>query len=152
MNWQAPHIASLLEELGFLEQKPSLMAIGIADPELSGVVVTQAYESLSGPNELPHSLRVDLGIVVTPLNFMSRRNAEQLLARLRDVHCDKILLLDTDRGWKPEALRALGFLEVKRPSTNGRCYLFDPEMFNQPREWNNPSNWANPEHFRKYRW
>ena len=67
-------------------------------------------------------------------------------------HFDKVLLFDTDGGWKPDELRSLGFLEVKPPSVNGRCYLFDPDSFNQPRDWNNPSDWANPQNFRKFRW
>lgn len=152
MDRQTPCIASLLEDLGLGGRNLRLIAVGTTDPALPGVAVTHACESLSGPDELPQSLKAELGIVIAPLDFMSRNAAEQLLARLRDVHCDKVLLLDTDGGWKPEALRALGFLEVKRLSVDGRCYLFDPEMFSQPREWNNPSDWANPENFRKYRW
>lgn len=152
MNRRIPPIASILEDLGFAGRNLRLMAVGITDSELPGVDIEQAYESVSGPDELPRSLRVEVGVVVAPLDFMSRRSAEQLLSRLRDVHCDKVLLLDTHGGWSPADLRSLGFLEVKRPSIDGRCYLFDSDMFNQPREWNNPSDWANPENFRKYRW
>lgn len=152
MNGQARLITSLLEELGFGGRNLSLVAVGMIDSELPGVTIERAYESLSGPDELPPSLRVELGIVIAPLNFMSRSGAEQLLSRLRDVHCNKVLLLDTDGQWKPEDLRALGFLEAECPSMDARCYVFDPDMFNQPREWNNPSDWANPENFRKYRW
>ncbi len=152
MTGQAQLITSLLEELGFGGRKPSLVAVGMVDSELPGFATRRTYESVSGPDELPPSLRVDLGIVIAPLNFMSRSSAEQLLSRLRDVHCDKVLLLDTDGTWEPEDLRALGFLRVERPSMDASCYLFDPEMFSQPREWNNPSDWANPENFRKYRW
>jgi hypothetical protein len=68
------------------------------------------------------------------------------------VHCEKVLLLDTGAAWSPDELRSLGYLEVKCAQAGGRCYLFDPDVFDQPREWNNPSDWANPENFRKYRW
>lgn len=152
MNGQARLITSLFEELGFGGRNPSLVAVGMVDSELPGVTIERAYESLSGADELPPSLRVEIGLVIAPLNFMSRSGAEQLLSRLRDVHCDKVLLVDTDGQWKPEDLRALGFLEAVGPSMDARCYVFDPDMFNQPREWNNPSDWANPENFRKYRW
>ena len=152
MNRKASRIASLLEDLGLDGHNPSVIAVGTSDSEIPGAGVAHVWESLSGTDELPNSLRADLGIVIAPLDFMSRRSAEQLLARLRDVHCDKVLLVDDDGEWTPEALRALGFLELERPSMDGRCYLFDPEIFNQPREWNNPSDWANPENFGKYRW
>ena len=83
---------------------------------------------------------------------MSRTGAEQLLSRLRDVHCDRVLLLDRGSHWTPDSLRPLGFLELVCPSLDGRCYLYDPDLFSQPREWNNADDWANPENFRKYRW
>ncbi len=149
---QIPRIASILEDLGFGERNPSLVVVGMTDSEVPGVGIEQTYESLSGADELPQSLKVELGIVVAPLEFMSRSSAEQLLSRLRDVHCDKVLLVDTGGGWKPDELRSLGFLAAQLPSIEGSCYLFDPDVFNQPRDWNNPSDWANPQNFRKYRW
>ena len=71
---------------------------------------------------------------------------------LRDIHCEKVVLIDTNGGWTSEELRALGYLEVWQPTADLCCYLFDPDAFNQPREWNNPSDWANPQNFRKCRW
>ncbi len=147
-----PGIASLLDDLGIAASEFSLLTIGMDRAEMPGIKELHAYEALAGPDELPQTLRVDLAIVMTPLRHLSQRDTEQLLSRLRDVHCKKVLLLDTGARWSPDELRALGYLEVTAPQTDGRCYLFDPDLFNQPREWNNPSNWANPENFRKYRW
>lgn len=152
MTRKAPSIASIIEDLGLDGRHISTIVIGLATEEVPEVEVAQAYETLSGPNELPQTLRAALGIVVAPLDYLSRTRSEQLLSRLRDIHCEKVLLIDTACGWRPEELRSLGFLELKRPSRDGRCYLFDPGAFNEPREWNNPSDWANPENFRKYRW
>jgi hypothetical protein len=152
MNQRAPSIASILDDLGLVTRDLSLLTIGIADAGVPGADSVQVYETLSGADDLPMTLRATLGVVVMPLDFMTRRNAEQLLSRLRDVHCEKVLLVDTGGVWKPEDLRSLGYLEAGQPSTGVRCYLFDPDTFNQPREWNNPSDWANPENFRKYRW
>lgn len=42
-----------------------------------------------------------------------------------------------------------GALQQKRPSIDGRPYLFDPLLFSTRREWNTPSHWANPENFDK---
>ena len=142
----------MLDDLGLVRRSTSVVAIGSADLTVPQADVVEAYEVLSGPDDLPKTLRVALGIVVSPLDFMARTVAEQLLSRLRDIHCEKVVLIDTSDGWTPEDLRALGYLEVGQAWADRRCYLFDPDVFNRPREWNNPSNWANPENFRKYRW
>ncbi len=152
MNQPVPRLASLLDDLGLVTRDISLITIGADGGAVPGADVVHACEALSGPDDLPRTLRVALGIVIAPLDFMTRKKTEQLLSRLRDIHCEKVLLVDTDGGWKPEELRPLGYLETSKPQAGVRCYLFDPDAFNQPREWNNSSNWANPENFRKYRW
>ena len=152
MNNSRLSITSILDELSIDARNASILTIGIPRAEAPDVGTMDVYETVSGPSDLPQTLRAQLGIVVAPLDYMPRTRAVQLLSRLRDVHCERVLLVDTGSGWSPDALRSLGFQEVKCPSTDGRCYLFDPDMFSQPREWNNPSDWANPENFRKYRW
>jgi hypothetical protein len=148
----APGIASLLDDLGIAAREIRLLTVGMDKAEIPGIKELHSYEVLSGPEDLPKTLRVDLAIVNEPLRYLSQGKAEQLLSRLRDVHCEKVLLLDSGVRWKPDDLRSLGFLEVTGSQIDARRYLFDPDMFNQPREWNNPSNWAHPENFRKYRW
>ena len=152
MNQPVPGIAALLDDLGFVTRGISLITVGAADVVVPGADLVHICDTPSGPDDLPKNLRVTLGVVVKPLDFMTRRNAEQLLSRLRDVHCERVLLVDTDGAWKPEQLRPLGYLETAKPQAGISGYLFDPDAFNQPREWNNPSDWANPENFRKYRW
>jgi hypothetical protein len=152
MDQQSTGIKLLLEQLGVVGRDPSVLAIGIASDELRGISAAKAYDRLSGPGELPASLRVQLGIVRAPLSFMARKDAEQLLSRLRDVHCETVLLMDPGGSWPQEELRSLGYLEIGCPSEEGPCYVFDPDLFNEPREWNNASHWANPENFKKYRW
>ena len=152
MNEPAAMIESVLYDLEIDALTTSMVTIGNAEFGSSEPPAVHAFETVSGPDDLPRGLRAELGIVVAPLDFMPRTGAEQLLSRLRDIHCDKVLLLDTEGHWTPEVLRPLGYLEAKCPSVAGRCYLYDPELFNQPREWNNSSDWANPGNFRKYRW
>lgn len=152
MNESWSSIASILGDLGIDARNISVMAIGLPDTEPPDFVAAHVYETVSSPDDLPQALRTQLGIVVTPLDYMPHTNAEQLLSRLRDVHCEKVLLVDEGSGWNPDALRSLGYLGVERSPGSARCYLFDPDMFNQEREWNNPSDWANPHNFRKYRW
>lgn len=152
MKEQVPGIAAILDDLGIDARNIGVLAIGLGKAEIPDIENIHAYEALSGPEDLPGTLRVQLGIVVLPLATMPRKHSEQLLSRLRDVHCEKVLLLDMGAGWTPDDLRALGYQEVERQPPGGRCYLFDPDLFNQPRDWNNPTDWANPENFRKYRW
>lgn len=152
MNRQTSGIASLIDGLGLVAEDISLATIGIATDDVPEVRDLHAYEVLPGLDELPQSLRVQLGIVVASLDSNSQEETEQVLSRLRDVHCERVLLLDIAAEWSPAELRSLGYLETECPSIDGRCYLFDPNLFNQPREWNNPSDWANPGNFRKYRW
>ena len=152
MNHHAASIASILHDLGLVTRDTSLVTICSADIAVPHADIVEAYDTLSGPDDLPKTLRVALGVVVSPLDFMPRRASEQLLSRLRDIHCEKVVLIDTNGGWTPKELRALGYLEVGQPVAGLRCYLFDPDAFNRPREWNNPSDWANPQNFRKYRW
>ena len=152
MNEPRPSITPILDDLGIDARNISIVTIGIPEPEAPAVGEVDAYETLTGPGDLPQTLRAQLGIVVAPLEYMPHTNAIQLLSRLRDVHCKRVLLVDTGSGFSTDALRSLGYLELRGPSIDGRCYMFDPDVFNEPREWNNPSDWANPENFRKYRW
>jgi hypothetical protein len=152
MNDLGPTIASILGELQIDAANTSLVAIGMAEADVPAFGAVEVYETPAGPEDLPHTLRAQFGIVVAPLGHMQRATAEQLLARLRDVHCEQVVLLDTESTWSADVLRSLGYLELKRPSIDGRCYLYDPDLFNQPRAWNNPGDWANPENFQKYRW
>ena len=152
MTQHAPPITSILSDLGLVARDLSLVTIGITGPGVPGTNTIATYETLPGPDELPATLKATLGIVVSPLDFMTRRRAEQLLSRLRDVHCDRVLLVDARGSWKAEELRPLGYLEAGQPEPGFSCYLYDPDAFHEPREWNNPSDWANPENFRKYRW
>ena len=152
MNEIWPAIESILDHLRIDIRNASVLAIGLSGSESLNVGAVETYEARGGPGDLPRTLRAQLGIVVAPLEYMSLKSAEQLLSRLRDVHCDKVLLVDSGPGWSPDVLRSLGYLEVKPSSIEERCFLFDPDMFSQPREWNNPSDWANPGNFRKYRW
>ena len=152
MNELRSIIASLLEDLEVDAPNASLLTVGLSEAEIPEAGAVSAYEAPAGPEDLPHALRAQLGIVVAPLDHLQRAAAEQLLSRLRDVHCEQVVLLDTGSAWSPDELLSLGYMELKRPSIDGRCYLYDPDLFNQPREWNNPGDWANPENFRKYRW
>lgn len=152
MSEPAPSIASLLDDLGIDARNGSVVTVGASSRQAPGAGNVRVLDEVSGPDDLPKAMRADLGVVYKPLDSMPPRHAEQLLSRLRDVHCERVLLVDSGTGLDPDVLRSLGYLEIERSPVEGRCYLFDPDVFNEPREWNNPSDWANPHNFRKYRW
>lgn len=109
---------------------------------------------VTSARELGDDVRADLAVVIDQIESMPRDEAAYLLCRLRDVLCRRVLLVvrDEDERWPGAELLALGFLELKRTAGDRRFYLFDPALFNEPRDWNNASNWANPENFDRYRW
>jgi len=96
--------------------------------------------------------RADLGIVFDQLEHMEKEEAAQLLGRLRDHHCKRVLFHCAVQTHSKRELLALGYIEQKRPSDDGHLYLFDPELFFERRAWNSPDQWANPDNFKKYRW
>lgn len=96
--------------------------------------------------------RADLSIVFDQLEHMEKTEAVHLLSRLRDQHSNRVLLHCADQTHSKQELLALGFIEQKRMSSDGRVFLFDPELFFQRRDWNTPDKWAKPENFKKYRW
>lgn len=96
--------------------------------------------------------RADLGLIFDQLEHMDKSDASQLLGRLRDRHCLGVLLHYGARDFSNQEFLALGYIEQKRPSRDGRLFLFDPDLFFVRRDWNTPEFWAHPENFNKNRW
>ena len=96
--------------------------------------------------------RADLSIVFDQLEHMEKTEGVHLLSRLRDQHSSRVLLHCADQTHSRQELMALGFIEQQLPSSDGRFFLFDPDLFFPRRDWNTPDKWANPENFKKYRW
>lgn len=106
-------------------------------------------------DDLPTSGRYDLGIVINQLEHMTQKNGEQVLARLRDVLCRKILVDSGSANWAKSSLLALGFLPSPPPDgwqRGEQLYQYDIDRYNPPREWNTPAGWAHPENYGKFRW
>jgi len=143
---------ALLEASGLDVRGRTVIFIGAAPDRIAGAASVHVIDDLCATGDMPPELRADVGIVAGQLETMDRAEATHLLARLRDVHCGRVLLLYRGREWNRDDLRALGYLETGRPPEGGRCYVFDPEAFSEPRDWNNPGGWAHPQNFRRYRW
>jgi hypothetical protein len=91
---------------------------------------------------------------------LGRREAEHALARLRDLYCERVLLLTPTGprdlgGWPPATLRALGFVRLLQgPEEAGAWGLFGFDLYDYKTtpDWLNPRFWANPELWDRYRW
>lgn len=70
------------------------------------------------------------------------------LARMRDVHCEQVIVIQTMQGLSPTELLALGFQKL---SSDQQCTVFlcSADINDIPRDWNNAKHWANPENFDK---
>lgn len=151
-------LPSILKEFGKADQESIYLIVSRTEPPLP---LKQSFPEGSSVEWLchVHSVedvvaveRADLSIVFDQLEHMKKEEGVHLLSRLRDQHSNRVLLHCSDQKHSVQELLALGFIEQQRPSSDGRIFLFDPELFFQRRDWNTPDKWANPENFKKYRW
>ena len=102
--------------------------------DLSGFGEVLVAGRVSDVREISIDRRPDLAIVIDQVEEMPREEAAHLLSRLRDILCDRVLLILRDERWRRTELLALGFLELGCKSGERRVYLFDPALFNEPRD------------------
>lgn len=149
----AARISELLADLGITDiLRAAVIGDAATGRDECGGLAVEAIGPIATAADLPQGLRADITIVGGQLQNLPRPEAEHILARLRDVHSRRVLLLLDDHRWSADALRALGFLEKAADRAGTRVFLYDADEYNQPREWNNPTHWANPDNFSKYRW
>jgi len=73
--------------------------------------------------------RANLSIVFDQLEHMEKTDAVHLLSRLCDQHSNRVLLHCADQTHSIQELMALGFIEQQRLSSDGRIFLFDPDVY-----------------------
>lgn len=100
---------------------------------------------------LPADLRADIALVDAEA-VQDDEELLPLLARLRDVNAQKVVVIVPRDHRSLNELNALGFETRKSPSWDGLVFVWDPALADRPREWNNSKHWANPENFSRYRW
>jgi len=147
-------IHATLRELNLIADGERLLIVGTCDGEsdLASSHDVVRLGRVRGPNDICDTTRADISVVIDQLEHMSKDDGTHLLSRLRDLISHRVLLLLRGDAWTPDELLAIGYQEVNHTSDNGRYYLFDPDLYYQPRAWNNASGWANPDNFGKYRW
>ena len=113
--------------------------------------------------KLDQAERYDLCFISHVLEYMPKAEAEHLIARLRDVHCDKLNVVipvgvgwsDLTCVWQSNEMLGLGFTRVGEFEYENRTihiYAFDIEHYKTTPDWLNSNYWANPDMFGKYWW
>ncbi len=100
----------------------------------------------------PHDLILLAGLLET----LPRPEAEQLIARLRDLGAPRLILaLPRDGDWSVSDLLALGLVVLGDMPANDRLlrlYAFDIAAYKTTPDWLNSRYWAHPELWGKYWW
>lgn len=121
------------------------------------------YVNVGSVPKLEQIVQYDVCLVSHVLEYLPKLDAEHLVARLRDVHCGKLIVViptgDDWPGltstWQPNELLGLGFSRIGEFQHQGRqvhIYAFDIGNYKTTPEWLNSKYWANPELFDKYWW
>jgi hypothetical protein len=106
--------------------------------------------------QLPKLERFDLGVVANTLEYLDRKTAGILVARLRDIHTRRfVALVPIGRVWEGLAsywettdFLGYGMTLMARYQVNGKplhLYHYAIESYKTTPEWFNSKYWAHPE-------
>lgn len=124
------------------------------------VTVISADSALA---QLRQPQRFDVGVVANTLEFLDKDTAGQLIARLRDLHTDRFVVVvrmgaewqQINSVWQTSDLLGFGMKLVGRYEVESKpvhLYKYDITTYKKTPEWLNASNWANPNMWGKFRW
>ncbi len=108
--------------------------------------------------DLPPELgRFDLVMMFNTLEHLSKRSAEQLVSRLRDLHARLlwVAVSDADSQFNCKDAVAQGMRMVdpeKFASGELQWYEFSLKFYKPVPQWLNARDWANPGRWDKDRW
>lgn len=105
----------------------------------------------------------EFGIVADSIEHLNKTSAEHLLARLRDIHTKKLLIIvpiskqwkNHTSYWEETDLLALGFILKAKLTVKDKpvhVYAFDITSYKTTPEWLNSKYWANPDLWNRYWW
>ena len=112
---------------------------------------------------LQETMRYDVGVVADTLEFLDKDQSGQLIARLRDLHTARFVLVvrigdqwqHIKSVWQTVDLLGYGMKLVNRYNVDGKpihIYKYDIATYKKTPEWLNSKNWANPQHWDRFRW
>ncbi|MFQ5934880.1 MAG: DUF6231 family protein [Acidiferrobacterales bacterium] len=107
--------------------------------------------------------RYALCFAANTLEHMDKSAAGQVLARLRDVHAERLFVVapigetwrDLVSHWEMTDFIGYGMRLVSSYQQDGKplqMYKFDISDYKHTPDWLSPKNWANPERWDKGRW
>ncbi|MGI8739448.1 MAG: DUF6231 family protein [Gammaproteobacteria bacterium] len=107
--------------------------------------------------------RSRLAIVTGVMEQLNKRDAGQLIARLRDLHAEVTYATvaigatwpQSISHWRNEELIAYGLRQVRHYTIEGKplnLYHYDIYDYKLTPDWLNSRYWANPERWEKERW
>ncbi len=151
-------MAQLLEQM----QPRSILCLGApCTPAIRDYVAAAPGRLAQHQAEaLPTAGHFDLVVVAELLERLPKNRGEQLLARLRDIHGGRFLLLLTATPrtehasqWDGNELLALGLIRVgSYPDADRHLYRYDLHDYKTTPDWLNPRFWAHPERWDKDYW
>lgn len=119
-------------------------------------VLHVVFESLE--KSISNLGRFDFVVVCDTLEWLSRTDGEQLIARLRDIHSKLLWVLVpalNPDSFGPADAVAHGLRMVnpaKFASRSVQFFEFGFEFYKPVPQWLNSENWANPGRWNKERW
>ncbi len=134
------------------------VAARIASEAKRAGLLTECEWSEDLPGILATAGQFELGIVCLDRQLRPEL-LRPVLARLRDVHCARLLLLligsEGSTAISHKELLTLGFQSHPRAleqTSELKIYAYDIRTYKRTPRWLNPKGWANPELWDKYRW
>jgi hypothetical protein len=105
----------------------------------------------------------DFTLVANTIEYVDKATAQHFLARLRDIHTKKMLVVvpigeqgsDLPSRWEAADFLALGFILKSKLTVDQKplhVYAFDIDSYKSTPEWLNNKYWANPQLWDKYWW
>lgn len=147
-------IEEFLPTLSVSSGEPSVIVVS-KEPhllrDLNWPANTLWLNEISTADGVDMSVRGDLGVIVNQLEHMSVELAVALLARLRDCHCDQLLVHNSSGNLTTQEMLALGFTRVSSVGSDG-WFHYQRDEFYQERSWNSPEQWAHPQNYKRFRW
>lgn len=98
--------------------------------------------------------RAELAVAM-PEAGTTAREARQLIAALRDLLAQRLLVFVPENLLDDTALVGLGLTRQARYELEGRtwqAWSYDIRTYKSVPDWLNPRFWANPENWGRYRW
>ena len=149
-------LSLILSPLVCQHQPDSVLIVGDAARHLYENQQDTRTQVLSSPfslEQLTTLTPITLAIVSDVVETMSKTQAIEWLAMLRNRHTQQLIIIVDSKqcDWQLVDYLALGLNKIACHEQY-QCFAYAIESYRPKRDWLNSRFWANPENFDKYRW